>query len=213
MILSEAISFMKVQFGFRTDLDTEIISMLGVAQEHFEKGPNYPWFLLSEESLVVTSPGERRIPLPDDFIAEYEEGALYYAPTDLDYIEMTKEDNDYLTAFYGSRTEGEPEAYSQDGLYFRVYPLPDALYTLKALYYKKDVKVSSLSTTSTNLWLTHASDTIIGWAGVKLAVGLRDNVAKEAFMMLERQGRALMENQTEQKKHVNRSYQIGGPEA
>lgn len=211
MTLAEALTQISSITGFRTDIATRAIVQLARAQEFFEKGPDYPWFLLSEESLIVTTVGENRLPVPTDFIAEYEEGALYYAPTDEDQIPLEKEDLDYLKEFYGTTTEGVPESYSQDGTYFRIFPLPDDLYPIKMSYYQKATAISGLSTGDTNAWLTHAPDCIIGRAGKILAAGLRDIVAMDLFKEMESEGRVLLKVQNEEKKHSNRTYQVGGP--
>lgn len=210
MLVSDALNQLSIGLGFRSDLAVRGPQQLARAQEMFEKGPDYPWFLLSEESEIMTSIGERRIPLPTDFLAEYEEGALYYDDETGDKIELVKHDLDYLNRIYDTTATGAPEAYSLDGQYFRIFPLPDLRYQLKMLYYKKDVDPSLISTGATNQWLTYAPECLIGAAGKVLASGLRDNVAIAFFDSMEAKGRALLNNQNEQRKHANRSYQVGG---
>jgi hypothetical protein len=212
MTLGEAVDQVKILLGFRRDLDTSIKQQLNYAQVELEKGPTLPWFLLSEVNTTLTTVGGRRIIKPVDFIREYEEGALWYAPTGEDEIALEKADNDFLMAHYGTTATGKPEAYSLDGNYFKIYPLPDAQYTIKLLYYKHDVSISSLGDSSTNQWLTHGSDCLIGRAGRVLASGLRDRDAKAEFSDMEQRGRLTMYNENEARKHVNRTYQIGGPE-
>jgi len=186
-----------------------------MAQDHYERGPTYPWFLLSEDSTIRTADGDRRVPLPTGYIAEYEEGGLYYDTevTGADLVELSKDDFDYWNAFYGSSATGEPEAYSLDGLYFNIFPLPDDTYLLRTKVYLKDTDVSSISGDATNKWLTYAPNCIIGWAGQVLASGLRDNVAGAKFVSMESEGRKLLQIQNEERKVSNRSLQIGGPEA
>jgi hypothetical protein len=212
MTLDEALNQMKTILGFRSDLATTGPQALKLAQEYYERGPTYPWFLVSEDSSIRTSSTDRRIRVPADFVAEYEEGALYYDKEDgSDLIQLVKKDLDYLTQKIGSATTGEPVAYSTDGLYFNIYPMPDDLYKLWMKYYRHDAGINTLSGSTTNLWLTYAPDCIIGRAGGVLASGLRDVVAAAKFKDMEMDARVELNIQNEDRKHSNRVYQVGGP--
>lgn len=211
MNLGDAIGLISTLMGFRGDLTTKAATALQLAQEHYERGPVYPWFLLSEDATIVTSIGERRIPMPTDFVGEYEEAVIFYEDEDGEEQYLSKKDYDYLLKKFTSTTTGPPENYSADGLYFNLFPIPDALYTLTMKFYKKDTLISSLSNTGTNKWLTYAPNCLIGWAGQNLATGARDVVASARFQTLEAEGRKLLDTQNEERKHSNRQYQIGGP--
>ena len=215
MIISEAIDQIQELMGLRSDLAARASVRMSQAQTYYERGPTFPWFLLSEISQTTAIPDTRRILVPEDYLAEYEEGALWIVPADSveepDDIPLIKKDMDYLDYHVGSSVTGRPRFYSQDGNYFRLYPQPDQNYTIKMLYYKTDLKISELSNDQTCLWLTHAPECIIGRAGRLLATAFRDPVAKSEFEDMEGKGRLLLTNQNEAKKHVNRSYQIGGP--
>lgn len=212
MTLDEAITQFSTLLGFRTDMVSKAPAMLTNAQAQYERGPVYPWFLLSEDSTILTELGDRRVPVPGDYIAEYEEGALFYDAQDgSDEEPLYKYDNDYLMKKVGSKTTGTPKWYSQDGKYFNIFPLPSAArYQLVMKYYKHDTVISSLSGSATNLWLTNAPECLIGLAGARLATGLRDNVALAQFQKMESDARAQLNIQNEEKKHSNRIYQIGG---
>jgi hypothetical protein len=212
MTLDEAMEELKVVLGFRSDLATTGPAALKKAQENYERGPVYPWFLLSENSFTQTSDTDRRVQLPSDFIAEYEEGALFYDSQEDDesWEQLYKYDYDYLVKKYGTVAVGEPQTYSFDGKYFNIFPKPDALYKLWMKYYQHDISISSLSGSDTNLWLTNAPDCIIGRAGGILAAGYRDNVATMKFKDLENEAKAVLNIQNEDRKHSNRIYQVGG---
>lgn len=212
MTLQEAIDQIKVITGFRRDLDAQIVKQLKFAQANLEQGPTMPWFLLSEVSTNVTTVNGRRILIPDDFIREYEDGALWFAPSGEDEIALEKADNDELMRIFGTVAEGQPQAYSLDGKYFKIYPLPDDVYTVKLLYYRHDTPMDQVQLSDSSLWLANAPDCIIGRAGSVLASGLRDKDAMDRFTSMEAQGRVAMYNENEARKHANRSYQIGGPE-
>jgi hypothetical protein len=213
MTKDEAMLLLSSIMGNRSDLVTKGPTMLKMAQNHYERGPEYPWFLLSEDTTIRTQIGERRVPLPvADFIEEYEDGALFYDAEDgSPQSELEKEDYDYLMKFYGSNCTGTPQAYSSDGLYFNIFPLPNALSLLRMKYYKKDVDITGLSGSATNKWLTYAPNCLIGWAGQNLASTYRDVVAANRFMQIENEARLVLDRQNESHKHSNRTYQIGGP--
>jgi|SRR6188768_1765817 len=211
MNLGDATAFMSTILGFRKDQTANAQIALGAAQEHYENGPIRPWFLLSETLSIVTAIGERRLPMPADFLAESDESSLFYSDDEEDEFELVKRDYDYLIKTIGNKASGLPTSYSTDGVYFNLFPTPDNLYSLKAKMYRKDVSVSTLSASDTNKWLTFAPNCLIGWAGANLATGLRDNVALARFQNLESTAQDQLNRQTEERKHVNRSYQIGGP--
>jgi hypothetical protein len=212
MNLREALDTIGLVMARRTDLDDLAKAQMALAQEHFQKGPTFPWFLLSEIAATSTTVGGWRIPFPNDFLEEYEDGALWLAESGEDMVGLEKHDLDTLLAEYGSTSEGAPECYSLDGKYFRVFPaVPDEEYPLKMLYYKADTDFRSLGDTDTNLWLTHSPYTLIGRAGDMLATGLRDSVASAKFQKMEAEARVLLVNENEARKHINRKYQIGGP--
>jgi hypothetical protein len=212
MTLGDAIYMMQWLCGKRSDLENDIKIQLTHAQAHFEKGPTMPWFLLSEVAANVTTVSTQRLTLPDDFLQEYEDGSLFYAPTDgRDEIPLEKGDYDEWMEYFGSTATGEPQAYSLDGRYYRIFPLADEQYPVKMLYYKKDVRCKDLGLDETCQWLTEGSDCIIGWAGNIIAAGIGARDAKATFNEMEQKGRMLLANQNESRKHVNRRYQIGGP--
>lgn len=211
MNVQQAIDLTQSIMGYRSDLVTRIVSMLDLAQEFYERGPVYPWFLLSETSVIVTQIGERRVPFPANFIGEYEEAALYYEDAELEDNRLEKHDYDYLIRKTTAIAVGKPCAYSMDGTYFNLFPIPDALYTISTKFYKKDIAPSTLSVSGTNKWLTNAPNCLVGWAGQQLAASTRDTIAGMQFQMLESAAKAQLAIQNEDKKHSNRVYQIGGP--
>lgn len=218
MTLQEAIDHMSLIMGNRSDLETKAQAALQIAQNYYQLGPTFPWFLLSEIATIDMSVDAERIQLPSDFLAEYEEGSLFYladldADGDDDKVFLEKGDFDDLKILFKNSDAGKPQAYSQDGRYFRLFPTPDDTYPLYMLYYKKDTPISTLSTTETCQWLTEAPYCLMGHAGQALAYGYRDGNALDKFKTMEAQGTTKLYNQNEGRKHSNRSYQIGGPAA
>lgn len=208
MTRDEAVALVKQGLGFKTAMDSAIITTMKACQTNLELGPTKPWFLLSEDATYTTVAGERRIPLPPDFLEEYEEGAIYYAPTDGDEIPLTKDISEQLRSVYASTSSGTPEAYALVGNYFQLYPTPDDAYLLRMKYYQR---ATILNSNLENEWLKWAPNILIGQAGSQIAAGIRDWKAKETFDSMAQGALLLLQNQNEARKHANLDMQIGGP--
>ena len=211
MTRDEAIAFIQNKLGFRTGLSTTIQTDLVAAQTYLESGAfNQAWFLVSPEITVDCVAGQRSIALPSDFLVEYEESGLYYRPADgTDDQELAKDDFDELRSIFTANATGLPQAYSLDGLEFNLWPKPDAVYTFAYRYCKRG---DDLTTSPTNVWLTHAPMVLIGQAGLFTAQGLNNPGALGFFQSLMAQASSTLVGQNEARKHANREYQIGGPE-
>ncbi len=212
MLLSEAIDQIQLFMGNRTDLTIKAQTALTRAQDQLERGPTYPWFLVSEDATIRMQLSDHRIPVPADFIAEYEEGCLHYVPDDTETapVHLVKYEYDYLRDLYAHNADGIPQTYAKVGNYFIIYPLPDDLYQVTMKYYRKDTKPSDLSLNETNKWLTYAPDAIIGKAGQYLCVGYRDYGALDEFKLMERDGRNIMNAQNVEQELSNQELLMGG---
>lgn len=154
------------------DLDAIILSEMDFCQQNYLEGAEFwPWFLLTETNTAFTSALERRVLLPSDFLAEWEDGTLWrYDENSSDdkWIELKKTDFDAGLARYPG--DDAPVRYALDSSYFYLFPRPNDVYTLKMKYYRKDTLPSALALgTDTNLWLTHASDWLMGEVGTIVA--------------------------------------------
>ena len=207
MTRDEAVSYMQVVLGFRTDLGSRLQTELQQAQNNLEQGTVLPEFLKTERAFTFTTVSDERVLLPGDFLREAEPSALYYVPDDatLAEVELAKEDEDYLRYWYGIRT-GKPEAYSIDNEYFRLFPKPDASYRVKMIYFGKD---DALTSNIENKWLRYAPDFLVGAAGLRVSTGLRDRRATGEFARMRDEGRAAIFTADEARRHQNRSYFMG----
>lgn len=214
MTRDEAVAIIQEQLGFRSDLSTNIITNLKLAQTMLEKGPTKPWFLVSEDSYIRTTSAEQRLPLPSDFLQETDDAVLRYVPdtaTDGE-VELVKDSYDQLRVRYfdpdtGVTETGEPEAYALLGEYFRIFPTPDDDYLIRQVYYKTD---TVLSTNVENGWLKHCPYLIIGKAGAQIASAMRDSGALATFQRWENEGRIVLLSSTIDREMANRDMQIGG---
>lgn len=208
-----AVSRVQRTLGFRADNATEIVDALQDAQVELEQAASLPWFLLTEVANIATVIDEERVELPTDFLQEWEEDPLHYFSTtsgvedeDL-WTPLEKEDLGYLRDNWPA--SGAPEAYALDKDYYRIFPTPDAAYTLKHIYYKQD---AVLTENVENLWLEHIPFLLIGIAGVQLAVALRDPDAVAMFTLWERKYRDELFRKNEARMHSSRRYIMGGPD-
>lgn len=208
MTRDEAVALIKEGLGFKTAMDASIVNWMKSEQTNLENGPTKPWFLLSEEATYTTVIGERRIPLPPDFIGEYEEGALYYTPADEDEIPLVKESSEQLRKIYPATNQGVPAAYSLTGNYFNIYPMPDAAYPIQMKYYQRGIVLNS---NIENEWLKWAPNILMGLAGSRVAASIRDWNAKKQFDEMYQGAILLLQNQNEARKADNWDLQMGGP--
>lgn len=193
MTRDQAVDWIQRMLGFRTDLESEIIEALQLAQTQLEASPTKPWFLVTEYNSRRLTIGEERLAIPDNFIAIVEDSTLVYVPDDATLAEtlLFKDDLDKLQIKYKNTASGPPVDYAIAGTYFRIFPTPDDEYYIKMLNYKTD---TVLTTDVTNGWLTHAPFALIGKAGRLIAMSIRDKNAVEAFSMLEKEGLTTLYN-------------------
>jgi hypothetical protein len=216
MLRDDAVGIVQTMMGFRTDLAPTIVTMFQFVQTMLETGPPKPWFLLSEDSLVQTTIGDERVEVPADFLEEHNELPFRYRPIDYpteDEVLLRKDDYSILKQNFAPSTispgsQQIPQAYAKVGKYFRIFPLPDANYMLRLIYYAKDVV---LTTNITNQWLTFVPDLMIGKAGKLVATGARDAGAWASFDEMEKAGMATLVRANTAQDVANTTPQMGGP--
>jgi hypothetical protein len=215
MNITDAVALVAYRLGNRTDLNARILSEMGNVQEFvLEKAPILPWFLLSEDTSVDTTISEERIAIPSDFLREFEGSTLWYPqPTEeVPWRALKKEDYDDLRVSMGvtiSKT-GSPTHYALSGAYFRLAPEPDAVYSIQMRYYQQDTNVRTLTTTQTNLWLTHQADLVVAETCVVLGRQLRYRKdAQEQYELDRGEAQKRFWIDVEARKHANRRYEMG----
>lgn len=209
MTRDEAVALIKITLGFRTIGDSDIVLFMKLAQVTLENGPIKPWFLRSELASITTDVSAQRVRVPTDFIHEAEDAVLEYVPDDAEeeVVPLTKGFMDELNYTFRATDAGAPQAYALDGEYFRMYPLPDAAYTIRMVYYQKD---TVLNTDVENKWLKYVPLLLIGEAGQLYAPALGNKNALATFKQWRSDGWLQLQAQNEERAHVNMRYQIGG---
>ncbi len=214
MTRDEAVSRIQLKLGFRSDQAVNIQNALQDKQRLVEQRPELPWWLVTEVSSISTVVAEERVQLPTDFLREYEDPAggdqLWYFNGSAADVEdvwrvLVKHDMETLRDAYPGT--GSPRVYALTGDYFRIGPTPDAIYTLKMMYYKQDTVLTS---NIENGWLKHFPEILIGRAGVELGEPLRDAQAIEFFRNQYLIAEDMLDRAIESRAHVNRRYIMGG---
>lgn len=227
MLFTLAVSRIQRRLGFRQDLQSAIQDEFLDAQEKFETGVPVPivasaymgrflagggsflpWFLRSENTTSFTVPGEERVPVPTDFIREWDDDALWFFNPNPNppaipppynpgsWFPLDKDELSYNRMRWGPHWPNMappypqpppmpnwpgPRAYSLDGKYFRIFPLPQQAWQLKMIYYQHDTPLDPTNSASTNRWLTNAPNVLIGEAGYNVAATARDNDRMQYF--------------------------------
>lgn len=213
MTRDEGIVLIQQQLAFRTTLNAEIILNLKLAQTMLEGAPTKPFFLVTENATATTTIDEQRLALPTNFLEETDEAVLTYVPTDSDEDEvpLKKDDYDVLRKNFIGEDSGAPAAYALLGMYFYLFPVPDAEYTIRMIYYKQD---TVLDTNVENGWLKYNPYLILGTALKQIAEGpIRDAVAAKVADGWITAGLRIEAVRTESRARANREDQMGGPHA
>ena len=212
MTRDEAITLIKQRLQRENDtaITARIQSEIILAQEMRLEGNAWlPWFLLSENLTANTTASEERLPVPNNFLREAEEGALWrYDPdsSEIPWVELTKDDYDFLLNKYPN--EDAPVAYALSNEYFRLKPTPDAVYTMRMKCYLRD---DPLTSDIENKWLANAADWLIAEVSEKIArqhlrnIKLADSIKGE---IIEAKNRVYVVH--EARMHANRKYSMGG---
>lgn len=214
MTRDEAIENIRMILGFRSaDFRTDdIIKTLKWHQNELEKQPELPYFLRTEILNMTNTINVERMPTPAGFLKEWEEDAFYIQDVGSNPVTWTpleKDGPEYLRTTLQAEGPGTPKAYSYDGTEFILFPTPDAVFTYRMIYYKKDVV---LDTNIENKWLENLPYLLIGRAGAQIASGLRDQVAVGLFGSLIAEGTVRLNSLTVSRDGANRRYIVGGPD-
>ena len=182
MTRDEVVARVQRGCGNRTGLELAIQEYIRDIQVELENEAELPWFLRTEISSVNTVVDEERVAKPQDFLAEWEDDALWFYDTAPEpgfpkWLKLEKAELDGLRQdsfkLYTSLGEDpanpvsivKPRAYAFDGFYFRIFPTPDKVYQLRMIYYAAD---TVLTTNIENKWLKYVPEIFVGMAGQRI---------------------------------------------
>lgn len=213
MIRSDAVTRIQQGLGWRSDKSTQIITALQDAQLELETAGTLPWFLKTEVTSLVTVASTQTVSLPTDFLRESEDGdgGLYLYDSTAEVEDQWKmlEKDDYNYLRDNLPGDGKPEAYYLHETQFFLFPIPDAVYNLRLIYYKKD---TSLSTDVENDWLKWASDVLMWKAGLRLAEDFESATLITKMEKRLARGMARMLQDTLSRDLNGRKLTMGGPD-
>lgn len=188
-------------------IDAKIVTEMQYVQEQLlENAVVLPWFLLSEFETIDTDPDEERLPLPTGFLREHEECSMWiYDSVNEEWLPLGRDDYEVLANTH--KEPGQPEAYALDGMYFRLKPTPDDIYTIRTRFYIRD---AALSTNIENKWLLYASDLMVAETCYIMAgTYLKDNDLAAKFQPDITRARDRINIVNEARAHTNRNYMMG----
>jgi hypothetical protein len=214
MLRDAAVAMIKQGLGFRSDLDSEIVTEMRFQQEEIlEQGATLPWFLLSAVSSLATGGTPETVALPSDFLLEYEEAALWFLDTtqtaDEQWIKLSKTfiDETKTSAIATWSDADVKPTYSIVNKLIYLAPIPDDVYDLRIIYFAQDTQLSS---NVTNLWLTHAADLLIARTGLAIAEDIGNDPAVLKYEKRLQRADARLGAENEARQHTQMRYVMGG---
>jgi hypothetical protein len=195
MLRSVAVTRIIDGLGFRVGLDSKIILRLQEAQRNLEAGKTLPAFLRQSDQTFQILTGAHTFALPSGFIRIDDENLPHFTTTESD-TPIFLQPKRYQQAVEGNiRTEDDPRAptvFVIRNSTLDVITTVDKDYTFTWSYYKRaDVLTSDIE----NAWLADdqgGADWLIGEAGWRMAMDIRDNNAVQIFDTLRQSGRAAL---------------------
>lgn len=189
MLRSAAVTRIQDGLGFATRQEANIINRLQEAQRDLEKGKTLPKFLLQENATLNLIDGTSTVALPTGFLRiadDYPVRFIATGETSPTFIRIVR---DYSSAYrdnYSGEIEGPKIGVIRNAVIDFINTV-DTNYTVYWSYYKA---ADVLSTDIENAWLANAPEWLIGEAGYRLAMDLRDKEGVTIFDSLRTKGRA-----------------------
>lgn len=186
--------------GFRPaghSLTDKIILRLQEAQRDLEAGKTLPRFLILENQTFTLPQGDHSVPIPANFLRLDDDNLPHYTNLDSFLPQYLEWEPSYSKAVLRIMTLQRPGEPAQTVLAPRLFTLrgstidfistADRDYDLGWDYYRRD---DTLETNIENLWLSEAPEWLIGEAGYRIALDLRDDTAKGLFDDMRTRARA-----------------------
>lgn len=166
MTVSQMVDQLVLRCGNRKIHQDLLESELAYAITELEEQVFHPWFLLTGRRNTSTIIGDDRVPLPVDFIAEYDDGDLWLVENGQ---KIPLEKTTMQAIHEAEEVSGKPTHYAAAGSFFRLYPSPDKVYDLQMMYYAKSGALGD-----DNVWVLNASQYLISVAMQNYATNVRD---------------------------------------
>lgn len=231
MLRDAAVSKVQQLLGFRSDKTAEIIQEFQDQQNELENSPELPFFLRTEVEDMVSVVDDERMALPEGFIREWDEDALWIKANELgepQWSKLVKDGPAYLRESLQLDVDdttaetvetGRPIAYAiakefstdppfaDDTPDIILFPAPKEIFTFRMIYYKKD---HLLTSNIENRWLKYLPFLLIGKVGLVMGASFRDKEAIQIFGAFVAEGTKRLHELTTAQDGAGRKYVIGG---
>lgn len=210
MNFEDAISLLKGRLHNyqSTVIDDTLKAEMNAKQYEMEQEDFMPWFLLTESATAQSLLEDERLPVPQDFIQEWEEGCLAYKlPTEAKYSHLDKDDYDYLRHLYEC-ADGRPRGYALAGEYFLLVPRPIIAYDWRMRYYAH--QPLNVNPDDENMWLKHAANWLVAETGLVVANNYLNNAtAAQGFDAWRQEAKSRIEKFNVAREEANRERMMG----
>lgn len=157
MLRNEVLEIIQYRLGDHSEMAARALVEMPLLQSVTLEGNSWlPWFLEVDSVGLACTAGTPAVTLPEDFLAEMEEGHLWIL-IDGKRKRLVKQDFDTAQAKY--QETGQPLLYSLGATEITLFPTPDQDYDLDFKYYGKaaPMHLTNIETP----WLQHAADLVI----------------------------------------------------
>lgn len=163
-----------------------LVEMNQLQAQTLEQGEVLPWFLITTNSSLVLTVGNRALSLPTGFLRELEEDTLIEIQDSTgEWNSMEKKEYEYNRVQYADSDTSElPRFYSLVGTEILTFPKPTVASPVRLRYFGAQPVVADTSATPTNQWLLQASDLLIAET---VLIGASQYVYEDADKVLARQ--------------------------
>ena len=197
MLRSAAVRRINRDLGYRPDgwaREGDVISCLQEAQKNFEKGKTLPRFLLAEDQPLTLLVNTHSVAYPTGFLRISDDNPLHFFPTGSTvptYLQQKFYSDAVIANITASSTEARaPSVYVLRKGSIDFITTANQQYNLLMDYYKAaDLLTSDIE----NQWLADegaGAEWLIGEAGYRMAVSLKDQSAMQSFDAMRTSGRA-----------------------
>lgn len=198
------VKYVAHRLGNVRGLDALIEAEVDASIRRLENKEFHPWFLLSENNFYQCKVGESRVPIPQGFLAEYEDTCLYIKTLDNRWLPMTKMTVEEARR-HGTLETGIPRFYSLTNGYFRVFPVPDDTYELELIFYRRSENLVGFS----NVWFDNAGDLVVYETAATIFNMRQDKRWLQMTQMADREYQELIRRHT-MREEVNTDRYFGG---
>lgn len=178
MLRTVAVQRVTDGLGFRSDLASRVILRMQEEQRDLERGKTLPSFLIAEDQTLTLLAGTNSIALPDDFLRRVDRSPRYVS--DVSDVSVDIPWRSYEAAYkaYSDSEASGPKVFVLRSSTILVFPEADRDYTITWDYY---AKADTLDVDIENAWLANAPELIIGGAGLRMALDIRNAEAQKLF--------------------------------